>query len=174
MKKIVIFGLIIFLIAGITVLTIRFFSGEDNWVCENGEWVKHGNPKTEKPSIGCGIEVFKKEEEASQKVKEPSIVVFNPKENAAINSPFDVEGKAIAFENMIGIRLKDANGKILFQDSVYVNSPDVGQYGLFQKEITFETSQEEGSLEVFESSMQDGSDINKIAIPVKFSSDEKK
>jgi len=41
-KKIIIAGLII----GI-IFFIRFVLGgpEDSWICENGKWVKHGQPK---------------------------------------------------------------------------------------------------------------------------------
>jgi len=31
----------------------QFLSGEDNWICQNGEWVKHGNPSAPKPTIPC-------------------------------------------------------------------------------------------------------------------------
>lgn len=37
----------------ITFFSIRLFSGEDNWVCKNGQWVKHGNPSFEAPSVEC-------------------------------------------------------------------------------------------------------------------------
>ena len=37
----------------VIILCIRFFSGEDDWICQNGEWVKHGNPSVEKPIIPC-------------------------------------------------------------------------------------------------------------------------
>lgn len=34
---------------------IRFFFGgsEDTWICDNGEWVKHGVPSAPKPDIPC-------------------------------------------------------------------------------------------------------------------------
>lgn len=32
---------------------MRFFSGEDNWICENGKWIKHGNPSNPPPSKEC-------------------------------------------------------------------------------------------------------------------------
>ena len=35
------------------VFTIRLFSGEDNWVCQNGQWVKHGNPSFTAPKSIC-------------------------------------------------------------------------------------------------------------------------
>lgn len=45
------FLLIIFLIS--SVIFVRFISPEDNWICQNGEWVKHGYPTSDKPSINC-------------------------------------------------------------------------------------------------------------------------
>ena len=47
--------LIIIIILSIVfgVFTIRLFSGEDNWVCQNGQWIKHGNPSFEAPKSIC-------------------------------------------------------------------------------------------------------------------------
>ncbi|MCU0679822.1 MAG: hypothetical protein MUF50_00760 [Planctomycetes bacterium] len=45
-----------FIILGIIILAalvLRIITKEDNWICQNGEWVKHGNPDTEKPSQVC-------------------------------------------------------------------------------------------------------------------------
>lgn len=39
------------LIAGIFL--IRLASGEDDWICQNGEWVQHGHPNTAQPSEPC-------------------------------------------------------------------------------------------------------------------------
>jgi len=38
------------------LLTARIFFGgdEDTWLCQNGEWVKHGNPSNPAPIEGCG------------------------------------------------------------------------------------------------------------------------
>lgn len=38
------------------VLFLRFVVGgpEDTWLCENGNWVQHGNPSQPAPVIGCG------------------------------------------------------------------------------------------------------------------------
>lgn len=170
MKKILIFGGAIIIII---FLGIRFFSGEDNWICQNGEWVKHGNPEAEKPTTGCG-ENLNNQTEEQQIAEEPNIVVFNPKENAKVSSPFDLEGKARVFENVVSIRLKDEDGKILYEGITNAQSPDMGKFGLFQEEITYATAQVKGTLEVFESSAKDGSDINKVIIPVKFKDEESK
>ena len=44
-----IFVLILFLV----VFGIRLFSGEDNWVCQNGSWQKHGQPSFSAPDKEC-------------------------------------------------------------------------------------------------------------------------
>ena len=51
MKKIPILALV----SVFMFLFIRFFLGgpEDSWICQNGEWVRHGNPSSEKPSEAC-------------------------------------------------------------------------------------------------------------------------
>jgi len=53
MKKI---GIIfLFIILGIVLVLgiIRLFSGENNWLCQKGEWVKHGQPSAPKPTKPC-------------------------------------------------------------------------------------------------------------------------
>lgn len=56
-KKILITIIVVFFILG-SLLIIRFLIGgdEDTWICQNGEWVKHGNPSREKPAASCGEE----------------------------------------------------------------------------------------------------------------------
>ncbi len=33
---------------------VLFRGPEDNWICVNNQWVKHGNPTTPHPARGCG------------------------------------------------------------------------------------------------------------------------
>lgn len=35
------------------MLLVRLLSGEDNWICQNGQWVKHGNPSQVMPQEKC-------------------------------------------------------------------------------------------------------------------------
>jgi uncharacterized membrane protein len=37
----------------IVLAGIRFFSGEDDWICQNGSWIKHGNPDFPAPITEC-------------------------------------------------------------------------------------------------------------------------
>lgn len=57
MKKMLLFLLVVLLVFS-GILALRFFAngGEDNWICVNNQWVKHGNPKDPKPQTGCGQE----------------------------------------------------------------------------------------------------------------------
>ncbi|MCW1891912.1 MAG: DUF2178 domain-containing protein [Candidatus Uhrbacteria bacterium] len=42
---------ILLLILGIA--SLRGLSGEDDWICQNGAWVKHGNPSFPAPTAEC-------------------------------------------------------------------------------------------------------------------------
>ncbi|MCJ7740355.1 hypothetical protein MUP32_03500 [Candidatus Microgenomates bacterium] len=37
----------------LSVMTIRLFSGEDDWMCQNGQWVKHSQPSSPMPQTEC-------------------------------------------------------------------------------------------------------------------------
>lgn len=53
---------IIFILMGIAALVlialflVRTFTPEDNWICENGEWVRHGNPSSPMPVETCPVQ----------------------------------------------------------------------------------------------------------------------
>lgn len=51
-NKNVLFLLIITLVFGF-MLIVRFTSPEDTWLCKNGEWIKHGNPRSAQPTELC-------------------------------------------------------------------------------------------------------------------------
>lgn len=41
------------LLAVIAIGGLRLLSPEDDWFCEHGQWVKHGNPSIPMPSLPC-------------------------------------------------------------------------------------------------------------------------
>lgn len=51
MKQSLIVLLVILVLVVISFL--RFSSPEDTWLCENGEWIKHGNPSEAQPVTNC-------------------------------------------------------------------------------------------------------------------------
>ncbi len=56
MAKSIYIILAVLVVVGAIIFSARFLSGEDSWICDNGEWVKHGNPSAEKPTEPCGGE----------------------------------------------------------------------------------------------------------------------
>jgi hypothetical protein len=55
MKKYLGILILFIIILGIAaVFSLRLVSGEDNWICEKNQWVKHGNPSASMPTSGCG------------------------------------------------------------------------------------------------------------------------
>lgn len=98
-----------------------------------------------------------------------NITVTSPRPYEEVGLPLKIEGKARVFENMVSFRLKDNAGKMLVQDNVYANAPDTGQFGLFSKEINYpKPSAKEGILEIYQASAKDGSDTDKVSIPIIF------
>jgi len=53
MKKILLPVLAVIIIVVLAVVAARVFTKEDDWICQGGEWVKHGNPSTPKPIGTC-------------------------------------------------------------------------------------------------------------------------
>jgi len=48
-------ALIAIALFAVSWLVVRFVIGgpEDSWICDHGQWVKHGNPSAEKPTTEC-------------------------------------------------------------------------------------------------------------------------
>jgi len=45
--------IIVVLVIIAIVFLVRFFTSEDSWICQKGEWVKHGNPSASQPTTLC-------------------------------------------------------------------------------------------------------------------------
>jgi uncharacterized membrane protein len=53
LKKKIYIALGILVLLALIVAGLRLFSGEDNWMCQNGEWVQHGHPDFPAPNVEC-------------------------------------------------------------------------------------------------------------------------
>jgi len=53
MKKTFLYVGLVLVIVAVIIIGLRFLSGEDNWICDNGQWVKHGNPSAPMPTEPC-------------------------------------------------------------------------------------------------------------------------
>jgi spore germination protein GerM len=65
MSRVIYVILVVLIVAAAIIFGARFLSGEDSWICDNGEWVKRGNPSAPRPTEPCG----KKNREETMTVK---------------------------------------------------------------------------------------------------------
>lgn len=102
-------------------------------------------------------------------VQEPLIWVTAPAADQIVSSPLKIAGSAMVFEATVSYRLRDGDRKILA--SGFTNaSAGAPERGDFSTEVAFKSpgAGKKGQLEVFETSMKDGSDIHKVTIPIIF------
>ena len=96
----------------------------------------------------------------------PQILVEHPTAGETVTSPLRVTGNANTFEATFEYDLKDANGKVIAHDFKMATSGS-GQRGTFDFTIPFTvTTEQDGTLVVFESSAEDGSRIHIREIPL--------
>jgi hypothetical protein len=95
-----------------------------------------------------------------------NIEVLIPRVSDEVESGFTVRGNARVFENVVSIRLSDDQGNVLVQTTAYANAPDTGQFGPFEKMLEYDTDASKGVLEVYQASAKDGSEIDKVTIPL--------
>ncbi|MFA6048006.1 MAG: GerMN domain-containing protein [Parcubacteria group bacterium] len=119
--------IIIILVAGVVMLGARILSGsEDNWICQNGEWVKHGNPSSFKPALPCeknksidesvNVQEKNNSENPTSDAAGNDVKVTQPMPGDTINSPIEIIGEAKGnwfFEGELPVKLVDKNGKVI-------------------------------------------------------------
>jgi hypothetical protein len=151
--------LAIILTAGITVAIIRFSSPEDTWLCQNGQWVKHGNPNVPQPSTPCpGAQINVNQlVNTNTNINQPQqnkigIVVDKPKANEEITSGYTIEGQAAGwyFEAGFPIKLLDASGKEIATTQAQAQSDWMtSDYVPFKATINFSVDKDQNGTLVF-------------------------
>jgi nucleoid-associated protein YgaU len=98
----------------------------------------------------------------------PPISVRQPRPFDLVDDPVAVAGVGTGFEGVFAARVRDGNGNQLAQ--VTINAGGTGTWANYQTTLALGgiPSTPQGTLEVFESSAKDGSDINKIVVPITF------
>ncbi|OGM89424.1 hypothetical protein A3J77_01950 [Candidatus Wolfebacteria bacterium RBG_13_41_7] len=159
MNKKLIFLTVISFIVLVEVATLIFLRGdEDIWLCQNGEWVKHGNPSSQAPIEGCakiigsfdecvaaGYPIMESypsqcvtpsdekfiEDIGNEFEKMDLIIIDNPRPNQIIESPIIIEGQARGnwfFEASFPIKLFDADGNQIAMAIAQANPPAGGDW----------------------------------------------
>ena len=99
---------------------------------------------------------------------EPPIFVERPGIGAYLSSPFEIEGRATIFEGTVQIELLDEKNEVLVR-TYATATRGAPERGAFRKHLTFTTSASEGLLVAYEQSLKDGSRLDEVRIPVRFS-----
>jgi len=165
-KKII----IIIVLLVVAWVFIRFVIGgpEDDWICVDGRWVKHGHPTISMPTKACDGQ-FQNE----------NVVVFLPKENQVIGSPFLVEGEARGtwfFEADFPVKLFDGNGELLAVAIAQAQGNWMTEnFVPFKAELTFEQSVTKTGTLVLEKDNPSGlvEHADELRIPVLFTQETK-
>lgn len=102
-----------------------------------------------------------------------NMVVYEPDPNDTVGVPLIITGRARVFENTFAYRLTDSAATVLVEGHAMANAPDTGTFGEFSVSTSYaKPTTATGTLEVFEYSAKDGSEINKVTIPVTFADTE--
>ncbi len=111
--QIILTALAIVIILALGTITYFKFSTEDTWLCQNGVWVKHGNPSAAMPTSSCGNNANANINQSPSKEPNVKLDELNLKENDLITSPFTLKGEARLwyFEGSFPIKLLDESGQ---------------------------------------------------------------
>ncbi|HYU93137.1 MAG TPA: Gmad2 immunoglobulin-like domain-containing protein [Actinomycetota bacterium] len=99
-------------------------------------------------------------------IPEPAIVVTSPAPGDQVSSPVRIQGDADVFEATVSIDILDSAGNRIVRTFTTATC-GTGCRGTFSKAVRFtvDTTQP-GTIQVYESSAQDGTPINVVDIPV--------
>lgn len=160
--------IIVLLLAGL----LLFLRGdEDTWLCQNGTWVKHGNPIAQMPTSSCGqveVKVNKPDD------KSDLIVVSVPQANQIIKSPLTVSGEARGtwfFEASFPIELLDSSGNVVATAIAQAKSDWMTEeFVPFDAEIEFDQAMGSQGFIVFKKDNPSGLPENddQLSLPIVF------
>ena len=149
-----------------TLLFFRFFSGdEDIWLCQNNQWIKHGNPKSLMPQTPCGEFVNEKAD---------LVQVFYPVPYEIISNPVKIKGWARGswfFEASFPIKVVDASNNVIGSGIAQAQDDWMTEFFVpFEASINFSEPQTPTGLIVFEKDNPSGlpSNTDQLNWPVKF------
>jgi hypothetical protein len=97
---------------------------------------------------------------------EAPIVVETPAPGDEVGSPVTIAGSADVFEATVSIRILDANGQELAAGFTTATCGS-GCRGTYETELSFFVDRrQDGAIEVFETSAEDGTTLHLVSVPV--------
>jgi nucleoid-associated protein YgaU len=98
----------------------------------------------------------------------PFISVRHPRPHDIVDDPVEVAGVGTGFEGTLQARLRDHAGAEIAQKHFQAGGTGIWGNFFFRIDVPGVPARPRGSLEIFEFSAEDGSEINKRVIPIVF------
>ena len=98
----------------------------------------------------------------------PNISVRHPRQNDIVDDPVEVAGVGTGFEGTLVARLRNAAGQEIAQRSFQAGGTGIWGSFFFRIDVPGVPNRPRGTLEVFEVSAKDGSEIHKRVVPILF------
>jgi len=163
----------LFVSLAILVLAILYFgilrlvSGpEDTWICQSGQWVKHGYPSAPMPTTLCPGQ--------HPAPVQPDVILTTIKANDVIISPLTIEGQAKGpwfFEASFPVQLVDASGNVLAQTAMQATEEwTTENYVHFTGQMTFDSTTSTTGKLIFHNDNPSGlpEKLKTFEVPVRF------
>lgn len=101
------------------------------------------------------------------------LLISTPRPGDTITTPLKVNGLVRGFENKVGMRLKNKDGVVVRETKFTAKQGEIGTFISLGADMIFAqpTVPGDGTFEAFTFSAKDGSEINKVVIPIKFAAD---
>lgn len=98
---------------------------------------------------------------------EPRVILTEVRAQASTPGIIHVAGRARVFEATVSLRLKDAAGKVIVRGAAQATM-GAPEWGDFAADVFFPppATSQQGTLEIFETSMKDGSSLGLVTMPV--------
>lgn len=181
-KLIILIAICLLIIGGIGYFSYVKFFNEDGWLCQNGQWVKHGNPSDPQPSVPCVGQIKNNQNQTPVNTNNitnlnqpptinPNIKVDFPKDNDLLINPATISGQAKLwyFEGSFPYKLLDENGKIIATGQAQAQGDwTVIDFVSFKATMNFIVDKDQNGTLILEEDNPSGRDNpEKIEIPVK-------
>jgi nucleoid-associated protein YgaU len=98
----------------------------------------------------------------------PFISVRHPRAHDIVDDPVEVSGVGTGFEATLNARLRNAAGQEIAEKSFQAGGTGIWGNFFFRIDVPDVPSRARGTLEVFEVSAEDGSELHKRVIPILF------
>src|SRR5215207_1525511 len=98
----------------------------------------------------------------------PNISVRHPRQNDIVDDPVEVAGVGTGFEGSLVARLRNAAGHEIARRTFQAGGTGIWGNFFFRIDVPGVPDRPRGTLEVYENSPEDGSEINKRVIPIVF------